>query len=116
VQLTSHSIRLCLILILLVNGPIDHTPSTAYEARLKAIIRSLPNPINLYRELKWKDALSPDQQNYFKHPLSEGEIAYEAVLSRESIWERFATMSQVSKLKGSELQVRPLPGIQTQPN
>ncbi|KAK3203496.1 hypothetical protein GRF29_112g1414914, partial [Pseudopithomyces chartarum] len=86
------------------NGPIDHTPSTPYEARLKAIIRSLPNPINLYRELKWKDALNPDQQNYFKHPLGEGEIAYEAILSRESIWERFATMSQVSKLKGSELQ------------
>ncbi|KAF2444985.1 S-adenosyl-L-methionine-dependent methyltransferase [Karstenula rhodostoma CBS 690.94] len=86
------------------NAPIDHTPSTPCEARLKAIIRSLPNPINLYRELKWKDVLRPEQQQLFEWPLREDEIAYETRLSRDQIWERFATMSQVSSLKGDELQ------------
>ncbi|KAF1974696.1 putative 2-heptaprenyl-1,4-naphthoquinone methyltransferase [Bimuria novae-zelandiae CBS 107.79] len=86
------------------NAPIDHTPSTSYEARLKAIIRSLPNPINLYRELKWKDVLQSDQQRFFVHPLRERDLAYETAFSRESIWDRFATMSQVSKLEGEELQ------------
>ncbi|KAL1609959.1 hypothetical protein SLS60_001624 [Paraconiothyrium brasiliense] len=88
-----------------VNAPIDHTPTTPYESRLKAIIRSLPNPVNLYRELKWKDVLLPEQQQFFQWPLKEEELPYEIALSRESIWERFATMSQVSSLKGEELQV-----------
>ncbi|KAL5396932.1 hypothetical protein PMIN02_002706 [Paraphaeosphaeria minitans] len=88
------------------NAPIDHTPSTPYEARLKAIIRSLPNPISLYRELKWMDVLQLEQQQLFEWPLHEDEVAYGTRLSRDQIWERFATMSQVSSLKGDELQVR----------
>ncbi|OAG08166.1 S-adenosyl-L-methionine-dependent methyltransferase [Paraphaeosphaeria sporulosa] len=86
------------------NAPIDHTPSTPYEARLKVIIRSLPNPINLYRELKWKDVLRPEQQQLFEWPIKEEELAYNTRLSREHIWDRFATMSQISSLKGGELQ------------
>lgn len=47
-----------------------------------------------------------EHQKLFQYPLKEDEVAYNAVLSRESIWERFATMSQVSKLGETELQVR----------
>lgn len=89
-----------------VNAPTHHPPSTPHEARLKAIIRSLPHPTNLYRDLKWKDVFLPEQQQLFEWPLKEEELAYETRLSREQIWDRFATMSQVASLDGAELQVR----------
>ncbi|KAJ4305418.1 hypothetical protein N0V90_000949 [Kalmusia sp. IMI 367209] len=86
------------------NAPIKSTPSTPYEARLKDIIRSLPNPTNQYRELKWKECLHPSQQQLFDYPLLERELPWTIVLSRQGIWERFATMTQVSSLDGAELQ------------
>lgn len=51
------------------------------------------------------DVFRPEAQQLFEWPLQEDEVAYDTRLSRAQIWERFATMSQVSSLKGEEFQV-----------
>jgi hypothetical protein len=61
--------------------------------------------------MKWMDVLRPEQQQLFEWPLGEEEVAYDARLDREQIWERFATMSTVASLGRAEKQVRERPTV-----
>ena len=101
------------------NAPSSHTAATPWEQKVHSLLWSLKSPDDSprYRDEQWRKVfdeqvkktplslLVADQDQLFALPLGETMVEWEVRLSREGAWERFATLSQVAVLEGSERQV-----------
>ncbi|KAJ9645090.1 hypothetical protein H2199_003094 [Coniosporium tulheliwenetii] len=88
-------------------------PSTSWESKLKDLIWSLDDNQPRFRHEKWR-AVFDDQLRstpltitafanpLFSLPLGEHEEKWTVWLSKEAVWDRFNTLSQIAVLEGEE--------------
>ena len=99
------------------NAPRGHEASTTWETKTHELIWSFEGTEPRYRSEKWREAFEDQVQTsplslitageaqLFTLPLGEHREKYEVCLSKEKIWERFNTLSQISVLEGEDREV-----------
>jgi len=90
--------------------------STAWEAKLRDLIWSFDDNQPRFRHEKWR-AIFDDQiestpltitmfaNPMFALPLGEHEVKWTQWLTKDAVWQRFSTLSQIAVLEGEELEV-----------
>ncbi|PGH18748.1 hypothetical protein AJ79_00161 [Helicocarpus griseus UAMH5409] len=93
------------------NAPKSWQPTTAWERTVKAITWSLDSEKDSdprFRHEKWAAVFENQGQNgqkqIFNSPMGQHSDKYKRRLSKQAIWERYHTLSQVANLKGDELE------------
>ncbi|EON65043.1 hypothetical protein W97_04278 [Coniosporium apollinis CBS 100218] len=88
-------------------------PSTAWEGKLKDLIWSLDDNQPRFRHEKWRAVFDEQLRStpltitafanpLFSLPLGEHEEKWTVWLSKEAVWDRFNTLSQIAVLEGEE--------------
>ena len=91
-------------------------PSTAWEGKLKDLIWSLDDNQPRFRHEKWRAVFDEQLRStpltitafanpLFSLPLGEHEEKWTVWLSKEAVWDRFNTLSQIAVLEGEEREV-----------
>ncbi len=113
----------------LPGSPADHCPdnkpagwpaTTAWEQKLNDLIYSLPRDSSpRFRDCKWQDVFTNQLERTpasgggpttegvprFSLPLGEDRVPWTVWLAPETLWGRFATLSQVAILEGEAKQL-----------
>nr|POE63355.1 putative methyltransferase-like c25b8.10 [Quercus suber] len=96
------------------NAPRDHKASTTWEAKAHDLIWSFDDNEPRFRHEQWRKVfdeqtkstplslLVADDDQLFALPLGETIEPFEVHLTRDKIWERFSTLSQIAVLEGEE--------------
>lgn len=99
------------------NAPRGHEPSTSWETKTHELIWSFENSEPRYRSERWRKVFEDQVKSLplslvtagdaqlFTLPLGEHREPYEVRLSKDKIWERFSTLSQIAVLEGKEREV-----------
>lgn len=90
--------------------------TTKWESTIRDITWSFDDDFSRFRHEKWRKcfddqlASSPlslvSADPLFSLPLGEGNVKFESWLSRDDVWERYRTLSQIAVLEGEKLEVR----------
>ena len=100
-------------------SPSDNAPKswdihTGWESKMRDLIWTFDDDLPRFRHEKWKQVF--DEQNasnpltlhfanpIFGLPIGETTIDFETRLSKDDIWKRFRTLSQIAILQGDELE------------
>ena len=96
-------------------GPLDWEPTTAWEQKLKDIFWSFYDNDPRFRDGKWQQVFDDQVKTtpftiqaadpLFSLPLGFHSLKTTVWLSKESIWDRFHTLSLISVLQGQQLEV-----------
>ncbi|OCK78826.1 S-adenosyl-L-methionine-dependent methyltransferase [Lepidopterella palustris CBS 459.81] len=89
-------------------------PSTAWEAKLRDLIWAFDDHQPRFRHGKWKHVFDDQIKStpltmtalanpLFSLPLGEQEIKWTVWLSKDDVWKRYCTLSQIAIQKGEEL-------------
>lgn len=101
------------------NAPKSWNPSTAWEAKLKATTWRFDDQHPRFRHEQWKKVF--DQQlsstpftiqaadPLFSLPLGEESVKFSYWMSKDAIWKRYSTLSQIAVLSPAEKEVSALP-------
>ncbi|KAI9791557.1 MAG: hypothetical protein M1835_000236 [Candelina submexicana] len=94
------------------NQPEPWTPTTGWEAKIKAITWSFDDGAPRFRHEKWRDIFdgqlrstpvtAPFADPLFSLPLGEESVPFAISMSKEKVWERYSTLSQIANLGGEE--------------
>ena len=98
------------------NSPKDHKPTTEWEQKAQALTWSFQDDQARFRHLQWRKVFEDQSKStplsliiasdqYFALPLGEEKEPFEIWLTREKIWERYATISHIAVLEGEEREV-----------
>lgn len=84
------------------NQPRAWTATTPWEGKLKQLILDLPlsGPLR-FREDKWSQVFDQGQK-FFSVPIESQKVQHTTWLTREALWSRVNTLSQVSILEGGD--------------
>ncbi|KIX06933.1 uncharacterized protein Z518_04909 [Rhinocladiella mackenziei CBS 650.93] len=97
--------------------PTDNSPRSwkiypGWESVMRDVVWTLDDNMPRFRHEKWRqvfddrtesDPLSPQfADSLFKLPLGESEVEFEAWLSKDAVWSRLRTPSQLAILEGEE--------------
>ena len=99
------------------NAPRGHKATTEWEGKLHDLTWTFADDAPRYRHEEWRKvfdkqsksgplALLVASDQLFSLPLAESEEAFEVRLSKEKLWERYNTLSQIAMLEGEEREVR----------
>ena len=95
------------------NAPKSWEFHSGWESKMRDLIWTFEDDQPRFRHEKWKKVF--DDQNsgnpltlhfadpLFSLPIGEGSVEFENWLSKEDIWRRFRTLSQIAVLEGEEL-------------
>lgn len=101
------------------NEPASFTPVTQWEKKIKDFNLSLDDGASRFRNEVWKKVFddqldtTPLQtlRDTFTHrlptfslPIGEDKVSWTVWLTEEAVWERYHTLSQISIMKGEELE------------
>lgn len=109
----------CPILMSVDNQTKDAKATTVWEGKLQDFIWSFPFDKPRFRHGQWREvfenqiksnplSITTSADPLFSLPLGEDQIKWTVWLSRDGVWKRFRTLSQVAMLEGEELEVRAL--------
>ncbi|KAK9438933.1 Methyltransferase type 11 [Metarhizium brunneum] len=88
------------------NQPANWTASTAWEKELKQLILALPpDGTNRFRDDKWRDVFerqARDPAPLFAVPIGQEKIPFTVWLTKELLWDRIQTLSQVAVLRDGD--------------
>jgi hypothetical protein len=96
------------------NAPRSWDSHSDWESTMQDVIWSLDDNQPRYRHEKWKQVF--DEQNrsnpltlqfadpLFGLPIGESQVDFETWLSKDDIWKRLLTLSQIAVLEGEELE------------
>ncbi|RMD43907.1 hypothetical protein DV735_g1174, partial [Chaetothyriales sp. CBS 134920] len=91
------------------NAPLSWKIHEGWEAVMRDVVWSFHDAVPRFRHEKWRqafdshDSSSDDNSPLFSLPLGEGIEEFETWLSKEEIWNRLHTLSQIAILEGEEL-------------
>ena len=104
-----------LLICPLDNAPESWSPTTEWEAKLKAIIWSLEDDSPRFRHQQWQRVFDSRLKStpltiqaadpLFSLPLGYESEKFTYWLSKEAIWARFHTLSHIVVLEGEQLEV-----------
>lgn len=96
------------------NAPQDWTPSTEWERKLKELTWTCEDDTPRFRHMKWKQTFEDQLKSspltiqsadpLFSLPIGEASVKFETWLTREGIWDRYHTLSQIAILEGPKLE------------
>nr|POF03131.1 putative methyltransferase-like c25b8.10 [Quercus suber] len=98
------------------NAPRGHKASTSWEVKAHELIWSFDDNEPRFRHEQWRKVfdeqtkstplslLIANDDQLFALPLGEDTESFEVKLTKEKIWERFATLSQIAVLEGEDLE------------
>lgn len=106
----------CVLMVILAdNAPLSWDPTTEWEAKIKKVTWRYSDDTPRFREEKWKETFDNQLKSspltiqtanpLFSLPIGEDHNKFETWLSKEAIWDRYQTLSQIAILKGEELEV-----------
>ncbi|KAI9814116.1 MAG: hypothetical protein M1832_006004 [Thelocarpon impressellum] len=85
------------------NAPPSWTPTTPWEARVKALTLALADDAQpRFRHERWEAAFAPHRQRLFAAPVGAARVPTTSWLRADAVWARYATLSQVAVLGGEE--------------
>ena len=97
------------------NAPLGWKPTTEWEAKVKELTWTCVDETPRFRHEKWKEPFDNQLKTspltiqsadpLFSLPLGEDSVKFETWLSKDAIWDRYHTLSQIAILKGEELEV-----------
>ncbi len=96
-------------------APQSWEPSTTWEAKVKAITWRLDDQLPRFRHEQWKQVFEKQLATtpftiqaadpLFSLPIGEQSIPFTYWMSKEAIWDRYSTMSQIVLLNPREKEV-----------
>jgi SAM-dependent methyltransferase len=97
------------------NQPKSWTTKSSYEEKMKSIMWSFVDSHNRFRHERWRDVFEHQGllDPLFSLPLGEESTEWTVWLSKEAVWDRFSTLSQIAVLEGQEKDVRDRPSFDT---
>jgi hypothetical protein len=106
----------CRCLTRVDNQTQEATKTTKWEAKLNDFIWTFEDDAPRFRNAKWKavfeNQIKPTPLTItafasplFSLPLGEDEVKWTVWLTKENIWKRFSTLSQIAVLEGEALEV-----------
>lgn len=96
------------------NGPMSWKTSTAWEEKMKAITWEVDDQQPRFRHQQWMKAFDnqsswpldvPSTSTLFSLPLGEETFEFTYWMSKEAVWQRYSTLSQIAVLDATEKQV-----------
>lgn len=100
------------------NSPKDYEAKTAYEAKLLEQTWTLEDGAKRFRNMEWPQVFDEQLKStpfsiqsadpLFSLPLGEHAQDWEVWLTKEGVWSRYHTLSQIANLEGEQLEVSPL--------
>ncbi|KAI9818182.1 MAG: hypothetical protein M1827_000807 [Pycnora praestabilis] len=94
------------------NQPKSWPTTTSWESKIKAITWSFDDAHPRFRHEKWRGVFEAQLKTtpltiqtadpQFSLPLGEDSVKFTVWLSREAVWERYSTLSQIAVLEGEE--------------
>ncbi|KAI9872997.1 MAG: hypothetical protein M1830_000951 [Pleopsidium flavum] len=103
------------------NGPESWHPTTIWESKIKAITWRLDDQHPRFRHEQWRQVFeeqlttTPFTINaadpLFSLPLGEESVKFTYWLSKEAVWERYSTLSQIAVLEPTEKEVSSIPKL-----
>lgn len=100
------------------NAPESWDPTTEWEGKLKAIVRSTNDENPRLRHEQWKEVFEKQIESTpltiqaadprFSLPLGMDRMKWTHWLKVEAVWERFHTLSQIAVLDGEQLEASSL--------
>lgn len=105
-------------LIQVDNQTQEATKTTKWEAKLNDFIWTFKDDTPRFRNCQWKGIFDNQIKStpltitafaspLFSLPLGEDEVKWTVWLTKEKIWDRFSTLSQIAILEGEALEVSP---------
>ena len=89
--------------------------TTKWESTIRDLTWSFDDDIPRFRHKQWRKCFDAQLASkslsltsadpLFSLPLGEGTVSFETWLSRDDVWERYKTLSQVAVLGGDKLEV-----------
>lgn len=115
---TRHLSVSCRCLIQVDNQTQQATKTTKWEAKLNDFIWTFKDNTPRFRNSQWKGIFDNQIKStpltitafaspLFSLPLGEDEVKWTVWLTKEKIWDRFSTLSQIAILEGEALEVSP---------
>jgi len=101
------------------NAPKGWNPSTAWEGKVKAITWRLEDQQPRFRHAQWKLVFEKQLSTtpftiqaadpLFSLPLGEESVKFTYWMSKDAIWKRYSTLSQIAVLEpaGKEVSIPP---------
>jgi hypothetical protein len=94
----------------------SHKAATTWESKLNDLVWSFKDEQPRFRHEKWRQVFDDQIKStplslifaanpMFALPLGEEREEWSVFLSKEKVWERFSTLSQIAELEGSKLEV-----------
>ncbi len=90
--------------------------SSSWEEKVHKLVWTFDDDNPRYRHGKWRAVFDNQLKSspltiqtadpLFSLPLGEAKIGFTKWLSKEAIWDRIRTLSQIAVLEGEELEVR----------
>ena len=97
------------------NAPRSWIPATTWESKIKDITWTFDDSHPRFRHEKWREVFDKQLSTtpfsiqsadpLFSLPIGEDAVKFTVWQSREAIWERFNTLSQISVLEQEQLAV-----------
>ena len=99
---------------LIDNSPKSWEVHSGWESKMRDLIWSFDDDLPRFRHEKWRKVF--DQQNVgnplttlfatplFGLPIGESNLEWETWLSKDDVWKRYRTLSQIAILEGDELE------------
>jgi hypothetical protein len=89
--------------------------TTEWEFQIRDLTWALDDNLPRYRHEKWRQCFDDQLAStpfsltsvdpLFSLPLGEDSVDFETWLSRDDIWKRYRTLSQIAVLEGEKLEV-----------
>jgi hypothetical protein len=89
--------------------------TTEWEFQIRDLTWTLDDNLPRYRHEKWRQCFDDQLASIpfsltsvdplFSLPLGEDSVDFETWLSRDDIWKRYRTLSQIAALEGEKLEV-----------
>ena len=96
------------------NSPMSWDIHAGWETTIRDLTWSFDDHMPRFRHEKWRQVFEDQNQTslfslttrdtLFGLPLGETTVSFETWLSKEDIWKRYRTLSQIAILQGEELQ------------
>ena len=96
------------------NAPKSWEMSTSWEKTVRDLTWTFDDSLPRFRHERWREVFDDQLKStpfsisaadpLFSLPIGEGSVKFETWLSKDDVWKRYRTLSQIAVLEGEELE------------